>query len=62
MQDYFNIIGNGFGDFMFNGEKRKVEDQFRSMTLGDSLNVLKRLQNGKLVEFVDPVSIRQTEA
>ena len=26
VQDYFNIIGNGFGDFMFNGEKRKVED------------------------------------
>ena len=61
MQDYFNIIGNGFGDFMFNGEELMVEETFRAMTLGDSLNVLKKLTESRLLVFVDPNSVRQSE-
>ena len=61
IRDYFNLIGNGFGDFMFDGENHQVLDRFKAMSLGDSLNCLKRLKDSRLVEFVDPRDLAKSE-
>ena len=61
IRDYFNLIGNGFGDFMFKGENHQVLATFKAMSVGDSLNCLKKLKDSKLVEFIDPKDLAKSE-
>ena len=40
IKEYFNIIGDGFGDLMFKGDKSQVKSKFEEMSHTDALNCL----------------------
>ena len=53
MKEYFNIIGDGFGDLMFKANREAVRAKLEEMSPGDLLNCLQKLQESKLVVFIE---------